>query len=676
MTGFVYPFHSKPLVEVIQEHDIVAGLQNVLSNTSAEVWGREDESFHTSATIFNGAVKTFASAVVRPRDARHVSETVKFCREKGLQLSVKAGGTGVHGGSVAGHVILDLCLLNDISVDLVDTSLPLSETISSSYKRPSICTTSGESYKRSAEEDVDHPSRSRQRINSRDGSASSVSQHSGDSDTSTSWTNPNVIRNGSGSRSDSGSTSTPTTSTTSSDVPTLPPVPQPRMTYVNPTPTTTSAFPFVASSFGGAPSTSAVAMWNSFGPQRLVLNTNPDPPPHVIVTFGAGVRSKQLDAYTAASPYGAFHVPTSAFPVGSGQFLTGGFGFIGRKHGLAMDNLVEAELVLADGRIVWVGEDTHSGEWLPDEDPRDVWYALRGAGSMLGVVTRFRAKAYYLPSVYAGNLIYAFDRQTTPDLLRHLRDCIKGAPRTVYCNIIITAGPTDNSSIVAIQLCFSGSRSEGEVFVQAISSWDGGQSIFRDFSERTFERQQVAVEEILKGGAGRKWYIKSGMLNSLSDEVIEETCQRFAAVPDGCTWLFEYTGGGAVKDVKDSCWPLSHRESAFTVAALHQWGHFEPAALDNSCVLTAEVWIDEVIIPNSPGGPLPCFLQSSAEADVRGTYGSAYDRLVSIKRQYDPTGFFRHVLWPQTEIKSLTNGMNGNCKATDESGEGLGAESL
>ena len=310
------------------------------------------------------------------------------------------------------------------------------------------------------------------------------------------------------------------------------------MTYVNPSPISTSAYPFVSSSFGGAPSVSDTASWNSFEPQRLMLNINADPPPYTIATFGAGVKSKQLDAATAASPFGAYHVPTSAFPVGSGQFLSGGFGFIGRKHGLAMDNVVEAEIVLADGRIIYVSEDSHSGEWNADEDPRDVWYALRGAGAMLGVVTRFRAKAFYLPSVYAGNLIYAFGRDTTPGLLRHLRDCIKGAPRTVYCNIIMTAGPTGDQAIVVIQLCFSGPRSEGDTYVQAISSYEGATLVFRDFSERTFERQQVAVEEILRGGFGRKWYIKSGMLKSLSDDVIDETCNRFSNVPDGCSESF------------------------------------------------------------------------------------------------------------------------------------------
>jgi hypothetical protein len=65
-----------------------------------------------------------------------------------------------------------------------------------------------------------------------------------------------------------------------------------------------------------------------------------------------------------------------------------------------------------------------------------------------------------------------------------------------------------------------------------------------------------------------------------------------------------------ISEVRDSCFPTSHREGAFTVAALHQWGHSEPPPEDTKCVTTAEDWINEVIHPNSPGGPLPCVSRS------------------------------------------------------------------
>jgi len=69
----------------------------------------------------------------------------------------------------------------------------------------------------------------------------------------------------------------------------------------------------------------------------------------------------------------------------------------------------------------------------------------------------------------------------------------------------MTAGPSGASAIVVIQICFSGSRSEGDVYLQAINSWEGGRCMLQEFSERTFERQLTAVEEVLRGGTGKNW---------------------------------------------------------------------------------------------------------------------------------------------------------------------------
>ncbi|WVW84786.1 hypothetical protein I302_106821 [Kwoniella bestiolae CBS 10118] len=755
-----YPFFAQPLkapTTTSSEQDLVNQLRETVVVPAAgdykqpQVLGRNDDGFVASSTIFNGAVKTNALALVKPITAQDVSRTIIFCREHDIELSVKGGGNGVHGWSVAGHIILDLSLMTEVTISLPDPTAPTlqesferlrlqrrdSERSSATEepRRPSLASTHAGSAdtgsKRSASDDFatdgtdDDGARRKGKVDGdrsgpyspldridevtsgRDDSrASSVMDQDHNRSGSGSGSGSNSgsgTRSGSASRSDSygvtGKDSTPATSISGTSEFTRSPKspiedgyilpgpsrssfsssvssttspeagpssrPGPRITYVNPSQTPTSSFPFVSTSFGANSNTSA-SYSTSFHPSfasgpsstQSTLNTHPDPPPYTLVTFGAGVNSKALDAATAASPYGAFHVPTSAFPVGAGQFISGGFGFIGRKHGLAMDNIVEVEMVLADGRIVWVGQDgKKGGDWKEDEDPKEVWWAVRGAGAIIGVVTRFRAKAYYLPSVYAGNLIYLFDREKTPSLLRHVRDCIKGSPRTLYTNIIMTAGPPGAPAIVIFQLCFSGARAEGEMYVQAISAWEGGRSLFQDFSERKFERQQLAVEEILKGGAGRKWFIKSDMLLSLSDEVIDETCSRFHSVPDGCTWLFEYTGGGAIADVKDSCYPSSHRESAFTVAALHQWSHNESPVDDTRCVTTAEEWINEVIHPNSPGGPLPCFLQSSLSSSVSAVYGESFPRLRSLKKKLDPSNFFCHAMWPQTEFEE--DGIDG-----------------
>lgn len=152
--------------------------------------------------------------------------------------------------------------------------------------------------------------------------------------------------------------------------------------------------------------------------------SSPNQPPYTLVTFDAGATAKEIDKITHDSPFGPYHVPFAAFPVGSAVMLSGGFGFLSRLHGLSMDNLTEVEMVLADGRIVWIGresmEDSERGEMgrcfgvemrdgkqgmLSETEAKDLWWALRGAGTILGVATRYRAKAYHVPVVYSGNLI-------------------------------------------------------------------------------------------------------------------------------------------------------------------------------------------------------------------------------------------------------------------------------
>lgn len=99
-------------------------------------------------------------------------------------------------------------------------------------------------------------------------------------------------------------------------------------------------------------------------------------------------------------------------------------------------------------------------------------------------------------------------------------------------------------------------------------------------------------------------FIKSDLVESLTDELIWKTTQLFHTVPDGCTWLFELSGG-ALMDCHTSCVPDSHRAAQYTIAALHQWPVDIPDE-DDRCVKTAVTWIDEVIHSLSPGGPIPC----------------------------------------------------------------------
>lgn len=108
-----------------------------------------------------------------------------------------------------------------------------------------------------------------------------------------------------------------------------------------------------------------------------------------------------------------------------------------------------------------------------------------------------------------------FNRETTPRLIQHVRDCVKASPRKLYVNMILTAGPAHLAGVVVVQLCFVGSQESGAEYLSAISSWEEERCLFKDIRERDFLEQQDSVANILKGGAGRKWWVTRHSGNSL-----------------------------------------------------------------------------------------------------------------------------------------------------------------
>ncbi|KAI0645074.1 hypothetical protein C8Q79DRAFT_969531 [Trametes meyenii] len=369
--------------------------------------------------------------------------------------------------------------------------------------------------------------------------------------------------------------------------------------------------------------------------------------PHAYVTFGAGMRQREIDQYTADHPLVGtntvtgdreeasvpYHIPMSAHPVGSSIMLLAGFGFISRMYGLSIDNVVEVEMVLADGRIVVVNA---------EEDP-ELWWAIRGAGPAFGIATRYKARAFPVPVVFAGNLIYRFHRATAPSLIKHFRDCIKNAPRELYANVLLTAGPADKDSLVVIQMCYVGPREKGMEYLQAISSWDGERCLLNEVNEKSFLKQQDSVAQVLRGKAGRQWFLRSALITTLPDEVINRTVLEFADTPIGCTWLFELAGG-AIGDFEDNCLPKEQREATWTVAAFHQW---DMGIDDPRCITTAEQWMDGTIKQVAVGGPYPTFLgRHESPSRTMACYGKNWDRLAALKRKYDPNCLFKNNFWP------------------------------
>jgi len=164
-----------------------------------------------------------------------------------------------------------------------------------------------------------------------------------------------------------------------------------------------------------------------------------------------------------------------------------------------------------------------------------------------------------------------------------------------------------------------------------------------EVNEKSFLHQQDSVAQVLRGKAGRQWFIRSALISSLPDEVINDTVMKFADTPVGCTWLFELAGG-AITDFEDTCVPKSQREASFTIAALHQW---EMDVDDDRCVESAEEWISDTLSRVATGGPFPSFLGRHEPPErTKASFGSNWERLAGIKKRYDPDNLFRNTFWP------------------------------
>jgi hypothetical protein len=303
--------------------------------------------------------------------------------------------------------------------------------------------------------------------------------------------------------------------------------------------------------------------------------------------------------------------------------LGGGFGWLMGRYGLAVDNLLSAEIVTAEGDVVTASEG----------DNADLFWAIRGGGGNFGVATSFEFRAHPLVTVLGGILAHPLARGA--DAVGFYRQFTVGVSDdlTVFCGLV-HAPDGSGEKIVAMPLCHAGADAQRA---------DAELKPLRDFGPPVLDVVGVmpypVVNTLLDDGfpKGALNYWKSAFLTELSDEVIAIVLDAYAQVPSPMSLIvIDHLHGQATRvDPAATAYPW--REPGYSLLVIAQWA--DPA--DTQVNIGWAQSLFQQLRPHLADRRYMNYMSADDAGFVREAYGPNYDRLVELKRKYDPTNLFR-----------------------------------
>jgi FAD/FMN-containing dehydrogenase len=314
----------------------------------------------------------------------------------------------------------------------------------------------------------------------------------------------------------------------------------------------------------------------------------------------------------------------------AGLTLGGGFGWVSRKFGLTVDNLISADLVTADGQLVRASE---------KENP-DLFWALRGGGGNFGIVTSFEFRLQPLgPEVMSGLIVYPLSQAR--DLLRRYREIAAAAPDELACWFVMRAAPplpflpkeVHGSGIIAFAACYAGPMDAADRAMKPLRSM--GTPIADVIGPHPYAGWQTALDPLLTPGARNYW--KSHSFAAIDDGLIDVLVEYANKLPSAETELAFAQLGGAINRVPADATAYPHRDVAFLINLHTRWR--EPAE-DAKCIAWARSLFD-ACTPFASGGTYVNFIPEDDEDGVKRAYLGNAKRLATIKAKYDPHNVFR-----------------------------------
>ena len=316
----------------------------------------------------------------------------------------------------------------------------------------------------------------------------------------------------------------------------------------------------------------------------------------------------------------------------AGLTLGGGLGYLTRRFGWTVDNLIEAELVTADGRVRRAARDEHT----------DLFWALRGAGANLGVVTSLTLRLHPVgPAVYGGLIAWPFDRAEA--VLRAYRALTARAPRELAVWLILLRAPAapfvpeawHGERLCAMAVCHSGDAGDRDDALAPIRAL--GEPVVDLLEEQPYTQVQSYLDDTEP--KGEHYYWRTEYLAELSDDVLASMRELFAGCPIPEAQLGLLHLGGALNEHASDDGAVGNRDARFVIGANGMWEPGEPQAD------AFRRWVrnaGERLRPFSTGASYINFQTADeGEQRIRATYGANFERLAAIKETYDPDNLFR-----------------------------------
>ena len=344
------------------------------------------------------------------------------------------------------------------------------------------------------------------------------------------------------------------------------------------------------------------------------------------VAAGATLRyvDHETQAYGLATPTGINSTTGIA-----GLTLGGGFGWLSRSYGLTVDNLISAEVVTADGKVLQANE----------KENADLFWAIRGGSGNFGIVTSFQFKLHPVgPQVLAGLIVHPF--KDAAKVFQHYKNFTSSAPDKATCWIVLRKAPplpflppeVHGKEVFVIAAIYSGDMKEGEKILEPLRRF--GNPIADVIGPAPYAAWQQAFDPLLTPGVRNYW--KSHNFTELSDGLTDTLIEYASKLPSPLSEIFVGQLGGAINRVAPDATAYPHRNANFVMNVHTRW---ENNSDDAMCIDWARKLFDKTA-PYSTGGVYVNFI-SEGEERVGAAFGSNYGRLAKIKSKYDPDNFFR-----------------------------------